>query len=255
MGRRCFTVRILYRRGIESSDAPTEDMKSHYQQTTGPDLWLIWTRAPISCNFSQGNTLCSCNFFLVQHWTWCSKLLHYSVYYSLTPPVPVAAESTAWVWCRSPAEFVGSNTTGGMDVCLLWMLCVVRGLCDWLITHPEEFYQLSCFVVCDLETSWMRRPWPSGGCRAENKQTHLHQIVHQGHYFTKFRRHISMMHTLRRDCTQRIISVIRQHFSHAPTTCSVCDATPYWAPGSSSSADKESDVTACSLSLHDLVGT
>jgi hypothetical protein len=23
--------------------------------------------------------------------------------------------------------------------------------------------------MCDLETSWMRRPWPTGGCRAKNK--------------------------------------------------------------------------------------
>ena len=27
---------------------------------------------------------------------------------------------------RSPAEIVGSSPTGDMDVCLLWMLCVVR---------------------------------------------------------------------------------------------------------------------------------
>jgi len=26
----------------------------------------------------------------------------------------------------SPAEIVGSNPTGGIDVCLLWVLCVVR---------------------------------------------------------------------------------------------------------------------------------
>jgi len=25
--------------------------------------------------------------------------------------------------------------------------------------------------VCDLETSWMRRPWPTGGCCAKNKRT------------------------------------------------------------------------------------
>ena len=25
--------------------------------------------------------------------------------------------------------------------------------------------------VCDLETSWKRRPWPIGGCRAKNKPT------------------------------------------------------------------------------------
>ena len=28
-----------------------------------------------------------------------------------------------------------------------------RGLCDELITRPEESYQLWCVVVCDLETS------------------------------------------------------------------------------------------------------
>ena len=27
---------------------------------------------------------------------------------------------------RSPAEIVGSNPTRGMDICLLWVLCVVR---------------------------------------------------------------------------------------------------------------------------------
>ena len=30
---------------------------------------------------------------------------------------------------------------------------------------------LWCFVVCDLETSRMRRPWPTGGCGAKNKPT------------------------------------------------------------------------------------
>jgi len=43
--------------------------------------------------------------------------------------------------------------------------CVLsgRGLCDGLITHPEEFYRLWWVVECDLETSRMRRPWPTGG--------------------------------------------------------------------------------------------
>jgi hypothetical protein len=48
-----------------------------------------------------------------------------------------------------------------------------RDLCVGLITRPEESYRLSCVVVCDLETSWMRRPWPTEGCRAKNKQTIL----------------------------------------------------------------------------------
>jgi len=28
-----------------------------------------------------------------------------------------------------------------------------RGLCDELITHPEESYRLWCVVVCDQETT------------------------------------------------------------------------------------------------------
>jgi hypothetical protein len=44
--------------------------------------------------------------------------------------------------------------------------CVLSGrcLCRELITLPEESYRLWCVAVCDLETSWMRRPWPTGGC-------------------------------------------------------------------------------------------
>ena len=44
----------------------------------------------------------------------------------IVSPVPVAARSKAWVYGRSPAEIVSSNPTQGMDVCLLWLLCVVR---------------------------------------------------------------------------------------------------------------------------------
>ena len=38
-----------------------------------------------------------------------------------------------------------------------------RGLCNALIMRPEEYYRLWCVVVCDLETSRMRRPWPTLG--------------------------------------------------------------------------------------------
>ena len=34
-----------------------------------------------------------------------------------------------------------------------------RGLCDELITRPEESYRLRCFVVCDLETSRIDAPY------------------------------------------------------------------------------------------------
>jgi len=34
-----------------------------------------------------------------------------------------------------------------------------RGLCDELITRPEESYRLWCVVVCDLETSRRGAPY------------------------------------------------------------------------------------------------
>jgi len=34
-----------------------------------------------------------------------------------------------------------------------------RGLCDELITRPEESYRLWCVVACDLETSKIGAPY------------------------------------------------------------------------------------------------
>ena len=46
-----------------------------------------------------------------------------------------------------------------MSVCCECYVSSGRGLCEALITRPEESYRLCCVVVCDLETSWMRRLW------------------------------------------------------------------------------------------------
>jgi len=46
-----------------------------------------------------------------------------------------------------------------------------RGLCDGLITRPEESNWMWCVVLYDLQTSCMRRPWSTVGCRARNQQT------------------------------------------------------------------------------------
>ena len=63
-----------------------------------------------------------------------------------------------------------------MSVCYDCCVLSCRGLCDELITRPEESYRMWCFVVCDLETFWMRSPWPTGGelLRPQNKQTKKH---------------------------------------------------------------------------------
>jgi hypothetical protein len=45
-----------------------------------------------------------------------------------------------------------------MFVCCECCVLSDRGLCEELITHPEESYRLWCVVLCDLETSRMRRP-------------------------------------------------------------------------------------------------
>jgi len=46
-----------------------------------------------------------------------------------------------------------------------------RGLCDELITRPEESYRLWCVIVCNLKTSRMSRPWPALGRSARKKNT------------------------------------------------------------------------------------
>jgi hypothetical protein len=37
-----------------------------------------------------------------------------------------AVRSKVWVCDRQVAEIAGSNSGGGMEFCLLWVLCVVR---------------------------------------------------------------------------------------------------------------------------------
>jgi len=67
------------------------------------------------------------------------------------------------VWVPFP---LGAWTSVCCECCVL----SGRGLCDELITRPGESYQLWCVVVCDLESSWMRRPWPTGGLSGQIKQ-------------------------------------------------------------------------------------
>jgi hypothetical protein len=65
----------------------------------------------------------------------------------------VAVRSKAWVYGRSLVGIVGSNPSGGMDICLLCVLSG-RGLCDGLVHRPEESYKVyGVSKVCDRETS------------------------------------------------------------------------------------------------------
>ena len=58
-----------------------------------------------------------------------------------------------WVWIPLGAW---------MFVCCEYCVLSSRGFCDELISRPEE--------SCVLETSCMRRPWPTGGCCTKNKK-------------------------------------------------------------------------------------
>jgi hypothetical protein len=72
------------------------------------------------------------------------------IYMYINSPIPVAAWSKACVCGRFVAGVASSNPADGMDVCLLCLYvvlsCVGRGLCDGLITHPEESYRVSLYV-------------------------------------------------------------------------------------------------------------
>jgi len=57
-----------------------------------------------------------------------------------------------------------------MSVCCECCVLSGRGLCDELISGPEESYRLLCVVVCELETSGISRPWPTGAVAPNKKE-------------------------------------------------------------------------------------
>ena len=65
-----------------------------------------------------------------------------------------------WIW-MPPGTW--------MSVCCECCVLSGRGLCDGLITGPEESYRLWCVVVCDQDTSRMRRTCPALGRSATGK--------------------------------------------------------------------------------------
>ena len=82
--------------------------------------------------------------------------------YQCNPPVPVAARFKAPVCGRSLTGNGGSNSAGGMDVCLN-------------VCYQEEASASGCSLVqrsntecgmfeCDREASIKRRPWLTRGC-------------------------------------------------------------------------------------------
>ena len=94
--------RVMWTRSL--THPPTPPDRSKYVQTVLYIKYLHTVRVPDVASFCGG---------------WVTARIYHL-------RNPVAARSMAWVCGRSLAWIAGSNPAGGMDVCLLWVLCVVR---------------------------------------------------------------------------------------------------------------------------------
>jgi len=79
-----------------------------------------------------------------------------------------------------------------MFVCCECCVLSGRSLCNELITHPEEFCQMWCVIVCDLETSGMRRPWPALGRSTTGKKNFIYLVL-VFHKFLERNRHCTVI--------------------------------------------------------------
>ena len=105
-------------------------------------------------------------WFLQLRWLWICIFVYFI---SIFRPVSVAARSKTAA-ARLPRSWVGIPPGAWIFVCCECYVLAGRGLCDELITRPEESYRLRCVVVFNQETSKMRRPWPTLGRSATKKK-------------------------------------------------------------------------------------
>ena len=86
-----------------------------------------------------------------------------------------AAVRVLRLWVRIPRG-------AWMSVCCECCVLSVRGLCNKLITRPEESYRRWCVAECDLETPWMRRPWPTGVLSRQKHKNKQYMILWKYHF-------------------------------------------------------------------------
>jgi hypothetical protein len=121
---------------------------------------LLHVRSPVAHLYIYFNLVnnqktinTSCRFILQYTWVLCRSQW----------PRGLRRKSAAARLLRS---WVRITPGAWMSVCCECYVLSGRGLCEELITRPEESYRLWRVFVCDLETSWMRKPWPALGCSA-----------------------------------------------------------------------------------------
>jgi hypothetical protein len=128
-----------------------------------------------------------------------------------------AAARLLRLWVRIPP---GALTFFCYECCVMSR----RGLCDELITRPEVSYRLWCVVVYDLDTSWVRRPWPTGGL-SRQKQTQKTQwnyvtCITVGHEMQRFQCNVYALFPSKpsgNDIFRKVLKYISTFCSHTAT--------------------------------------
>jgi hypothetical protein len=138
-------------RGAEGWHLTTDTETSHNEEVEltirerllmkGPDFYHNGSSKPCQDGLMHQRVRGLCWKIIILHWNEGATMqlllilflwrreptywtFHYLIKYNTTTvPIPVAAQFKAWVYCHSLA---GSNPAVGMDVCLLWVFCVVR---------------------------------------------------------------------------------------------------------------------------------
>jgi hypothetical protein len=110
--------------------------------------------------------------------------------------IPLTTRSQEWISGRSLAGIVGSNPTGGaMDVCLVWLMCVLscRCLCNGrslVQSSPTEYVALSV-IRCNnnpLHLQWV-------GKRRQTKKEYLSEKKNSWTYLTNADRYYTQAHS------------------------------------------------------------
>jgi len=95
-------------------------------------------------------------------------------------PIPVTARSKALVCGRSPFKTEGSNSSGGMEVCLLWVVCIVRQRSLWRTGQSSRGVLPTVVPRCVRSRNLMNDEVLAhdGGCHAKNKQNSLYNLIY-----------------------------------------------------------------------------
>jgi hypothetical protein len=64
-----------------------------------------------------------------------------------------------------------------MFVCCEFSVLSGRGLCDELITRPEESYRVWCVIVCDQETSSDQEAIACTGLQSQRKKSYVASVL------------------------------------------------------------------------------